>query len=405
MTRAELLGQLRRKGFLYWVRVVILLAVGMVAGDWLSGEEIWVDLRYRIYQSQHSSSPRKPYAERTAVVLIQDEDYWKGPLGRRVPIKRGYLAKLVDGLDAANPAVIALDFDLASPVPDGGLVEHPDYRTERQEFLNAVKRASLRRKIVLPRTVDLDEGRQYIVRSDIHDGFNFGPKRENIYTGYIALPYDIRHVPVALRLRGGGTVDSFATAIVRAYNPKALGRVPDGNSLPFGSYLKVEEFRQVSAQDVLKRRREALAQLAHKIVIVGGAWHRQGYGRGDLVDAYFTPVGWIGGAFIHANYVEALLDGRVYKVLDERIVRGMEIMMVLLGAMIFALEIRPSQKWLAASGLCVVLVIVNYFVLQNLGKFFDFFVPLVLIAGHAALDQVLEWRSQAASYRALQEGH
>jgi len=405
MTGTELIGQLRRKGLLYWVRVVVLMAIGTVVGDWLGRQEIWVDLRYRIYQAQHASGPRKPLAERTAVVLIGDDEYWKGELGRRVPIKRRYLAKLVRELDSANPAVIALDFDLASPLPDGSLVEHSDYRPEKTELLNVIKRASMRRKIVLPRTVDLDEQQRYVLRSDIYDRFDFGKGRQNIYMGYIALPYDIRQVPLTLKLHGGGSVDSFATAIVRAYHAKALLRVPEGDSLPYGSYLRAGEFRQLSARDVLKGRRETLEQLAHKIVILGGAWHKQGYGRGDQIDTYFTPVGWIGGAFIHANYVEALLDGRVYEALDERIVKGIEIILVLLGAMIFALEIRPSRKWMAASVLCVILVVVNYFILQNLGEFFDFFVPLVLIAAHAVLDQVLEWRSLAVAYRNLQEGH
>jgi CHASE2 domain-containing sensor protein len=400
------MGQLARKGSFYWLRVLILTVAGTALGHWLSDDQIWVDLRYKIYQQQLDLTPRKPFAERVVVVLIGDDDYWKGELGRRVPIKRSYLAKMVRELVAANPAVIALDFDLASPLPDGRLVEHPDYESERKEFLKAIREALERTKIVLPRTIDFDNQKNYVATSDIHDGFDFGPKKLNLYTGYIALPYDIRRVPGPLVIKGvQPSVDSFAVAIAKAYDEAALGRIPKSDSLPFGSYLREEEFRQFSAQEILKRRPEVLGRLAHKIVILGGAWHSQGYGRGSRIDTYFTPVGWIGGAFIHANYVEALLDGRVYSALNEKIVMAIEVTLVLVGAIVFALEIRPFLKWLSATALCLLLLPTSYFLFQNLGLFFEFFIPLLLIAGHSLLDQILEWRALARSHSAQHEVH
>jgi len=81
--------RLPRKGILYWFRVVILTAAGTALGHWLGDGQVWVDLRYKIYQTQLNLTPRKPFAERTVVVFIDDEDYWKGDLGRRVPINRG----------------------------------------------------------------------------------------------------------------------------------------------------------------------------------------------------------------------------------------------------------------------------------------------------------------------------
>ena len=402
----KLLRQLTHKGIFYWLRVVILTVLGTVFGHWLSDEQIWVDLRYKLYQQQLDLAPRKPFAERVVIVLIDDDDYWKGELGRRVPIKRSYLAKLVRALVAANPAVIALDFDFASPMADGSLIEHSDYQLERNEFLQTIRQALERTKIVLPKTIDFDADKNYIITSDIHDGFDFGPKKQNLYMGYIALPYDVRRVPGTVKIHGAQpSVDSFAVAIAKAYDEVALRRMPKSDSLPFGSYLRAEEFRQFSTRDVLQGQSRVLDQLAHKIVIVGGAWHRQGHGRGSRIDSYFTPVGWIGGAFIHANYVEAVLDGRVYSALNETIVTGLEIALVLLGAVVFALEIRPSVKWFGATVVCLVLLIISYFLFQNLGLFFEFFIPLLLIAGHSLVDQILEWRALARCYHAQHEVH
>ena len=400
----EYLRQLRAKGLSYWIRLGVLLAIGGFLGHWLGEKDIWIDLRYKIYQAQQRFTARPARAERTVLVLIQDEEYWKGKLGRRVPIKRDYLADLVLALTAANPAVIALDFDLSSPTPKGDPAEHPDYQAETKTLLEAVKKASQRTKIVLPRTVDFDEQHHYVSLSDIHDGFVFGPSKKNIYEGYIALPYDIRRVPGSLEVKGAkSSVDSLALAIVKAYDEAALKRVPKSDSLPFGSYLAAAEFRQLSSRDVLKRRREVLDQLAHKIVIVGGAWHKQGYERGELIDTYNTPVDWIGGAFIHANYVEALLDGRAYKALPEWIVELLVALLVIAGAIIFALEIRPSTKGLTAAVLSVSLILVSYFFLQNLGLFFDFFIPLLVVAAHFTIEKILEWREEALEYRAHQE--
>lgn len=84
---------------------------------------------------------------------------------------------------------------------------------------------------------------------------------------------------------------------------------------------------------------------------------------------------------------------------------GLEIALVLLGAIIFALEIRPFVKWVAATALCLVLLTVSYFLFQNIGLFFEFFVPLLLIAGHSLLDQILEWRTLARYHSAQHEVH
>jgi hypothetical protein len=37
-------------------------------------------------------------------------------------------------------------------------------------------------------------------------------------------------------------------------------------------------------------------------------------------------------------------------------------------------------------------VLLSYFFLQNLGSFFDFFVPSILVILHAGFERVREWR-------------
>ncbi|MGH9649293.1 MAG: CHASE2 domain-containing protein, partial [Terriglobales bacterium] len=202
-----LFAQLRNRGIGHWLIVLVLTALGTWIGHWISQKQVWVDVRYWIYQKTFDAARvRGPlYPKRTALVLIGDQEYWKGELGGRAPIKRDYLAKLVEKLDAADAAVIALDFDLRSPVPDGSMIEHPDYRAETERLAQTLKNVASRRPVVLPATVGLDAEGYYVERSTIFSGFDFGEAR--VHSGYLQLPYDLRRVPVALELGSGEMLD------------------------------------------------------------------------------------------------------------------------------------------------------------------------------------------------------
>jgi CHASE2 domain-containing sensor protein len=399
------LKQLRCKGRTYWLVAGGLIALGTGIGYLLSKEDAWISLRYSIYQSLEGARPIQPYAQRTSLIVIGDAEYWKGELARRVPIKRSYLAKLVQALDPADPAVIALDFDLSSPIPDGSLVEHPDYEAETKQFIDVLNTIGRRRAIILPTTIGTDDHGDYDLESDIFHDLDL--RGTMITRGYIALPDDLRQVPLSLPIQGGPKVggtylDSFAEAIVRAYNRNSLQHLLGNQKdlLVYGSYLRTDDFNVLQAGDVLTSDPDALkSQLAHRIVIVGGGWHTYAYERGAQIDTYFTPVGWIPGVFIHANYVEALLDSRIYKPLGEIIGIAIEALLALFVAMVFALEIAGWRKSLIIASLGLSLMVLTYVLWQNLGLFFDFFIPTLLVTGHFAFEQVRTWRADARKYR------
>jgi CHASE2 domain-containing sensor protein len=406
VTPSEAWHQLRAKGMRYWFVVAFLTTAGAIVGQQLGREQIWIRTRYRIYQATQDTRSRRAYARNTAVVLIPDDEYWKGDLAGRAPIKRDYLARLLRKLDQINPAVIALDFNLRSPTPDGNPPEHPGYQSERRELLDAIREIANRRHIVLPKTINQNDKGDYVTEADIYDGIDtmgakFGSEENHtrIHTGYIALPRDLRLVPLHLPLAAGAPLDSFSEAIVRAYSPEALNHVEMGpaDSLPYGSYLPETAFPTCTAREVLEDSPDCAAKLAHKIVLVGGVWHQFAYNRGPPIDSYLTPVGEIDGVFIHANYVEALLDLRTYPALSDGTVTALEITLIILMVIFFALQVRPYKRTVAVILTCAILLLANYFLLQNLGRFFDVFVPLMVIVGHAIWEQVRDWRSLAAT--------
>lgn len=384
-----------RKDPLHWLVVLLLIALAFAVGHRLSEKSTWIRLRYRIYSYLPHLGRQVIDVERTALVLIGDDDYWKGELARRVPTKRDYLAKLLRAIDAANPAVIVLDFDLRSPTFDHSLDDHDDYRAETEQFVRAVQDISRRTPIVLPKTIRFDENQDYVIEPAIYDRYDLRSSRVGF--GYIELPYDLRQVPLPQAVQGGVKLHSLASAAVEFDNPQVLELANTGkDTLPYGSFAEAEAFPSFSSAHVLQADPQKLRdELGHRIVLVGAGWSRLGHERGGVIDATISPIGLVGKVYLHANYMEALLDQRTYDPINEGIVTVIEIMFALGVAIVFAMKIRALTKFAVFLLICLLVLIVTYIAYTNFGIFFDFLIPLVLLAGHAFVEQVLEWRQLA----------
>jgi CHASE2 domain-containing sensor protein len=388
---------LKRKGAWYWIRAAVIIGLGVWAGERLSESDLWLNKRRQTYRWLHSLNPRPTHPRWVRIILIEDDEYWLGELGGRKPIHRDYLAKLIRATANADPELIAIDFDLRSPSPDGNPREHPAYQEETTKFCDAVRETARRCPIIVPKTLALRNG-SYTTDSDIYDGYDFGNAR--VLKGYIGLPNDERLVPaVPLPLNGGGTLDSFARAIVRARSPEILKQEEDSKlALPYADFIDLQSFTTVSAHDVLLGDQASLDKLAHKPVIIGAHWHSRAANRGALIDLHGSPNGDMSGVALHANYVEAMLDSRVHwgwNPLAVHLVEGMGAMLV---ALIFALNIGPIVKASAVCGMCLFLVGLSIFSLLVLGLVFDFFVPVISALGHGFVERALEWRDTALKH-------
>jgi CHASE2 domain-containing sensor protein len=390
--------KLTDKGLFYWITVVLLIAFGVWAGEKLEARHFAMEKRYELYQFMTHRIPNKPYAERTRMVLISDEEFWRGEMANRLPLDRNYLARLLHKLKDADPAVIAFDLNFQSPMPDGTLNVNPKYATETQNFLNKVKEVSHGQKgipIVLPKTVRFRDG-YYFTESDVFDGFDFGDSKVSF--GHILLPFDYRKVPLALMMKNGDSIDSFAEAIVRIDNSQALTAISGEGKLPFGYYLYESQFPRVFARQVLNSDDTVFPTLNKKIVIVGGVWSPNSYGRGEQVDTRFTPAGPLPGAVMHANFVESLLHRLTYEPSHHRAVIVFDIILALTVAIVFAFTPGEPRQWLILKPLLVVFILVllfavSYLLWRNLGLFYDSFIPGTLVLGHGAYEQIREWSS------------
>jgi len=390
----RLFDQFQRKGVFYWIRILAIILIGVFVGNRLDETEFGLSARYKMYQFLQQLRPTTSYPHETALVLIGDDEYWRGELGGRKPLRRDYLARLLRAVDYAEPAVIAIDVDFRSPTPDGSIVEFPQYEAETKELLEVIKDLSGRRPIILPKTINLDDGGgTYKTESDIYNGFDFGSG--NVRYGFIVLPDNVEKLPLRVTLKDGSTLDSFSEAIVRAYRPEALKRLGNADTVsPFASYLNPEYFRTLAASEVLSGANldSTRKQLGGKVVIIGGAWHTEGYGRGPVVNTFQTPVGHIGGNFIHANYTEAILDQRTYSPVKNKYLLVIECLLALVVALIFALNIQPYFKLGLIFLLTVLLIFFSYVSWQTLDLLYSFFMPVLFLILHLLFEQVREWR-------------
>jgi CHASE2 domain-containing sensor protein len=295
---------------------------------------------------------------------------------------------------------------------------------------------------------------EYTAESDIFSGHNFSASMPatagagddhpaKIYEGYIQFAYDLRQIPPRLPMMDRPPLDSFSLAILHASEPLLydvlIGKTGGRNiNLKFGNFVQESEFttriipalslwqaaeagrlRETAsrskqagqrgalldqAQKLDREARPQLERMRSRVVIICGMWHQDAYNEGSWVDRHFTPVGRIAGAFVHANYAEALRIGRYYQPVPEWVVIAIEVGVIFGAALVLtSRKIKPWKKYAVTTLLLVGPALAGYVLMQNLGVFFEFLLPLIVIISHLAADRILEWHRLAMKYKKLQK--
>jgi CHASE2 domain-containing sensor protein len=389
-----------RKGWGHWIRFALLLAAAGYAGH-LLGTSTWLTtFRYSIYHRQLMMRDRSQmYPKRTALVLLNDDDYWGNDYQSRTPLKRGQLAQIIDQLNAAGVNTVALDVDLRSPQPKKPGFEFPDYQDEDKLLFNAIRSmCAADRHVVLASSVEFgDDG--YEEMPSIYT--NALKEMRCVKRGYIQLPFDMRQIPGTLGMADGSNLDSMSLAVTGIADPTAHDQAAakTGKSFRFSEYLTPDDFatknkrqfifsgQQLKSMDMVVLRK----QLADKLVFVGANWHANAYGAGTFVDMHASPGGMEPGVMLHANYVEAMLDRTgTFAPISNTAAELIEIALALALAMIGVLEIHTAWKWAALAIGIVFSILFTYTLLQDLGLFLDFLIPMLMIVAHAIAEEILK---------------
>jgi hypothetical protein len=397
MMHAFIRRTLKGRSPLYWVLSVLAIIAGIVASYLLEENYVWIETRYHTYQVLQWFLPHPPEPQETVLVMIGDDEYWTGDLAQR--IRRDYLARVVTALETCNPSVIALDFDLRSPKSDGSMVDNKEYACETLKFVDTVSEVSKKCPIVLPATINYaDENSPYSIDSAVYGNLPFS---KSLRRGFIDLPYDIRRIPSPQEVDKKQRIDSFAVAIMRARGKPVPKDAEKSDILPFGTFISPADWAKRSlvlpVSELLKGN---CGSLRANIAIVGGAWHNLSHNNGDVIDEYLTPAGLMGGAFIHANYVEALIAGNVFPPLNDTASRAIEVTAAAVFA--FLLAVRTNRTYRKAGILitgCLLLFFITYVAWRNFGYYFDFFFPVIFLLAHAFGEYYLELRRDAIAFR------
>ena len=389
-----------RKGWGHWLRFALLLSGGVLLGHVLNHAPWLTQVRYSLYHREMMMRDRSQlYPKRTALVLLNDDDYWGDSYQSRTPLKRDVLASLLDKLDALGVNTVALDMDLRSPRPDDPNFEFTDYQAEDAKLVAAIERMCA-------------AGHHVVLASSIQFGADGYTEMPSIYTaklpklpcvvrGYIQLPFDMRQIAGTLPLANGGQLDSMSLAVTGIVDPtaRADSSADTGHGFRFSEYLDEADFDKqlngrsfvFSGNQIMKTDPAALRdQLVDKLVLVGANWHANGYGVGPLVDQHNSPGGMEPGVMLHANYVEAMLDRTgTFAPVSDSAAEIIEVGLVLALAVIGLFEIHVLWKWAALAVGLVLSLLLTYTLLQNLGLFLDFLIPLLMIVFHTLGEEVL----------------
>jgi len=406
VTLKTLATDLKEKGRSYWVRVAVIACAGIALGRWLADKppQWMLELQLPIYQVLSTAGPHAADVGHIRVVKITDEEFWKGELQGRRPLKRTYLAALVGQLCRDSAHAIALDIDMRSPVPDGTILNHKDYQSETDELATAIQEASQHCKIVLARTLNCPNPPNGTCTKEpsVLDSYRFDAGK--VTWGYINLSSDIRQVPLRRANVEHGGLDSLSQATAIADGGTRARELKSPQQFPYSSFIAEKRFNQsnavFAARDVLQNQDPGVAPaISGMTVIIGGSWHAYAYGRGPPVDSYLSPVGTLPGVFLHANYAAAILDGRTYPPAGTTLTVLIELIIVSVVAVVFALAMSRQRRWSLLGLLSVLLMVVSYTFWQNFGLFLEATIPVLLLLAHSFLDGFLKMRDELAQLR------
>jgi CHASE2 domain-containing sensor protein len=402
---------LSRRSRSEWTVFIVLLVGSAALGNALSSSTVWIDARAAIYQTLSTFGRKTANPKHTAIVLLDDTDYWTEAIGTpaeaqlsgRAPTNRAYLARLVDTLDSANVRLIVLDFDLRSPNPSAKADDLATYDSENQLLFASIRQAC-------------DHGHQVVLASELIAANNGVTEARNIYDsanlpgscvhkGYIELPRDIRRVPVTIATASGADSKSLSLAAVNAVDKDAYEAASSEGErdFPYSQFLPLSAFFPNGPEQSLFTGREIQAaasndlesRLKSRIVLVGADWHTLALGQGAYADRHPTPAHDLPGVVLHANYIEAELQRGTNKPFPEPVAILLEGLLVLSLSILGMLEIHWAWKWGAVFVSSLGVLIFSYLLLRTFGLMLDFFFPLIFVGLHSGYEHIHEWRHSA----------
>jgi CHASE2 domain-containing sensor protein len=399
------------------ISVATLITIGLILlGSYVSESgflrrhfPVIVSVELHFHRLLNRLDFREAKSKFVTIVEVDDSSFWHPPFSGVQPTNRRALADLALSASKQFPAVIAFDFAWKSPTWEP---RDDDVRGKGNKYLlETISAIATRKKapvisksvpvVVTTGLVDNKHG-AWIREPNIFEDTAY--EKAGASVGHINLPLDPRQIPLQMKAwewnsRYEREFDSFAFEVAEAYERAAhiSPSVGDNSSIRdamnvgefvFGGFLDRDAFPRVSASDLLKSKGTAnLCQ--NRIVLIGGTWHQYSENNGPLIESFRSPVGSIPGVYLHANYIESLLDGRFQKAVPA----WLAVLIDLVLAVILYVASSLPQRLGARIVLFVVLfspLAIAYVLSASAGLYLDFIIPLLLLSAHLAIDHYRE---------------
>lgn len=334
-----------------------------------------------------------PYPRYTAIVAIDSDKEPKIPNNHQICSQRKVIGELIGRVHAASPAVIAVDKYFGTRYECA----------ETDDLRKAIESASRDTVVIVGRRVD-----DHVVSTKAGDrnfllpSVNFGKQSPRFQEAVVNIDPDTRKIPLRWEVYESKEQAEQSTAAPEWHNTLALqaalaypGRLLQKNRRissfiersenPFTSFLKEDDFEPILAGQMLSgavpgstskgRPSEPLPQdlrqrFAGRVVLIGEI--------DPDIDDHLTVVGRMSGLLLQANYIEALLDDRVFR--PVRLLDYVFGFAILVGLEVTLIVFRAKEIWLALA--LVGLLGFSFFVLLLLVKLFGLYVdpaPLSIV--------------------------
>jgi adenylate cyclase len=265
------------------------------------GSDHWTEDWLIHYFSKRLDKPHKD----VALVLVDAESLEKAGVPSRIPVDRGWMAKLVTEVAKLGPAAIGLDFYFASPIDakdeqliaairdapspivvaavDDGFLRTDGQRAFQRDFIKKVNRPA--GHIYLKRSKEI-----FSLGDRATRGVDHGPSAN----GYASLTSTLANLPAVAARFGAREIPEDTQRIDWLLAPKGA-----------------DAFTRVSAQEILSPAPGAEPPaLKDKIVLIGPNF--AGLDQLSVPFALGSGQALYPGVFVHAQALAQILDGRFF---------------------------------------------------------------------------------------------
>ncbi len=405
---SRLLARLTRPGILLVLAIVALWAyyVDSIQNTF----PFLLTAQLKFHQLLSNLEPWQSRLKWVAPVEIDDAAFWNPPLSGTQPTSRRYLADLALAAAKAGAAVIVIDFQLKSPYSAPG--DDAVRKQDNEYLLHAVREITKKGvPVILSCGLVATEKEEWQREPNI---FPDDALPQGARIGYINVPFDPRHIPLRVRARewDGSSMKEFSSLalqsvdayeVSRGMTPRTvqnekIKRAMEEGKFVYGRFVKVSEFHKIGASDLVRGRVDKTICCGDHIVLIGGTWHQFGVNRGPIVDAHPSPVGTIPGLYLHANYVEALLDEKYKHEVPHWFAILLDLGLALM--MYVGFDLADPRGWRIPLVLIVMIVplSVAYLLFATSGLYLDCIMPLAACIFDLAVEHYTELRRRAKNH-------